>query len=81
MKITDPRIAGLDEDAQRAFVKSMMKRLEKENACFDAAGYAKAPPGLRIWCGGTVETSDIKAMLPWLAWAFEAEIARQSEAA
>jgi phosphoserine aminotransferase len=74
-KITDPRVAGLDEAGQRAFVKAMMKRLEKENACFDAAGYAKAPPGLRIWVGSTVEPSDVAKLLPWLDWAFAEEAA------
>ena len=51
-RIVDPRIMKLDEAGQRDFIKKFMKRLESENACFDAAGYAKAPPGLRIWCGG-----------------------------
>ncbi|MEH6411304.1 MAG: phosphoserine transaminase [Hyphomonas sp.] len=74
-KIVDPRVAGLDEDGQRDFVKRMMKRLEKENACFDAAGYAKAPPGLRIWCGGSVEPSNVAALTPWLDWAFAEEAA------
>lgn len=74
-KIVDPRVAGLDEEGQRDFVKRMMKRLEKENACFDAAGYAKAPPGLRIWCGGSVEPSNVAALTPWLDWAFAAEAA------
>ena len=74
-KIVDPRVAGLDEAGQRAFVKAMMKRLETENACFDAAGYAKAPPGLRIWCGGTVEPSDVAKLTPWLDWAFAEEAA------
>jgi phosphoserine aminotransferase len=74
-KITDPRVAGLDEAGQRAFVKAMMKLLEKENACFDAAGYAKAPPGLRIWVGSTVEPSDVAKLLPWLDWAFAEEAA------
>ena len=75
LKITDPRVAGLEEDAQRAFVKAMMKRLEAENACYDAAGYAKAPPGLRIWCGGTVEPSDVAKLTPWLDWAFAEQVA------
>ncbi|MEO1100807.1 MAG: phosphoserine transaminase [Pseudomonadota bacterium] len=74
-RIADPRIAGLGEDDQRAFVKRMMKRLEAENACFDAAAYAKAPPGLRIWCGGTVEPSDVAKLTPWLDWAFAEEAA------
>ena len=54
----------------------MMKRLEKENACFDAAGYAKAPPGLRIWAGGSVEPADVEKLLPWLDWAFHEEAAK-----
>ncbi|MEZ5946664.1 MAG: phosphoserine transaminase [Hyphomonas sp.] len=74
-KITDPRVAGMDEAGQRDFVKKLMKRLEKENACFDAAGYAKAPPGLRIWVGATVEPDDVRKLLPWLDWAFAEEVA------
>ena len=53
----------------------MMKRLEAENACYDAAGYAKAPPGLRIWCGGSVEPSDVAKLTPWLDWAFAEQAA------
>lgn len=74
-KIVDPRVAALSEADQRAFVKKMMKKLEGESACFDAAGYAKAPPGLRIWCGGSVETADVSALTPWLDWAFASEVA------
>ncbi|ABI75753.1 phosphoserine aminotransferase [Hyphomonas neptunium ATCC 15444] len=74
--IKDARVAGLDEAGQRDFIKKMMKRLETENACFDAAGYAKAPPGLRIWVGGSVEPSDVKKLLPWLDWAFQEEAAK-----
>ena len=59
----------------------MAKRLETENIALDIGAYRDAPAGLRIWCGGTVETTDIAAMLPWLAWAFEAEIAALTEAA
>jgi phosphoserine aminotransferase len=69
-RIVDPRVAKLDETGQRDFIKKFIKRLETENACFDAAGYAKAPPGLRIWCGGSVEPSDVEMLLPWLDWAF-----------
>ena len=77
-KIIDPRVTKLDEAGQRDFIKKFMKRLETENACFDAAGYAKAPPGLRIWCGGSVEPSDVSKLLPWLDWAFEEEAAKLS---
>lgn len=74
-KIVHPQCAGMEADKLRDFVKRMMKRLEAEDACYDAGGYAKAPPGIRIWCGATVEPSDIEKLTPWLDWAFEAELA------
>ncbi|WP_282092389.1 phosphoserine transaminase [Epibacterium ulvae] len=72
LKFTDDRI----QDGA-AFAKAVAKRLEAENIALDIGAYRDAPAGLRIWCGGTVETADVQAMLPWLAWAFEAEIAAQ----
>ena len=70
VKFTDPRI----QDGA-PFAKAVAKRLEAENVALDIGAYRDAPAGLRIWCGGTVETADITAMLPWLDWAFQTEIA------
>ncbi|MEM8986759.1 MAG: phosphoserine transaminase [Pseudomonadota bacterium] len=75
LKIVDPRIAQRPDDAQTAFVKTMTKMLEREDVAYDIAGYRAAPPGLRIWCGPTVETDDVDALTPWLDWAFEAALA------
>ena len=58
------------EGADEAFIKAMASLLEKEGAAFDVAGYRDAPPGLRIWCGATVDTADIVALGPWLDWAY-----------
>jgi phosphoserine aminotransferase len=58
------------EGADEALIKTMASLLEKEGAAFDVAGYRDAPPGLRIWCGATVDTADIEALGPWLDWAY-----------
>ena len=69
--IVAPWFTQLGEDERRSAVKQMMARLAEEQVAFDIGGYAKAPPGLRIWGGATVETADLEAMLPWLDWAWE----------
>ena len=72
LKFTDPRI----KDGE-AFAKAVAKRIEKAGAGFDMGAYRDAPPGLRVWCGSTVETADVAALMPWIAYAFAAEIAAQ----
>ena len=74
LQVNDPRIKNPKE-----FIKSLVKRLETENVAFDVGSHRDAPPGLRIWCGPTVETSDIKALMPWILWAFTTEIISQSK--
>jgi phosphoserine aminotransferase len=58
------------EGADEAFIKKFASLLEKEDAAYDVAGYRDAPPGLRIWCGATVDTADVVALGPWLDWAY-----------
>lgn len=69
--VADPAVTKLTLDEQAAFAKSIASMLEKENVAYDIAYYRDAPPGLRIWCGATIETKDVEALTPWLDWAFE----------
>ncbi|VTZ22752.1 Phosphoserine aminotransferase [Methylocella tundrae] len=71
LKVIDPAIAALGPDAQSRFSKSLASLLEKEKVAYDIGAYRDAPPGLRIWCGATIETSDIEALTPWLDYAFQ----------
>ncbi len=70
LKVVDPAITRLSNDDQAAFAKTLAGLLEKEGVAYDIAYYRDAPPGLRIWCGATVERRDIEALTPWLDWAF-----------
>ena len=76
LKVVDPAIAALPADKQAAFAKALASTLEKEKAAYDIGAYRDAPPGLRIWCGATVETADVAALTQWLDWAFATEKAK-----
>jgi len=70
LKVVDPRVTGLPAAAQADFAKKLASVLEKEGVALDVGGYRDAPPGLRIWCGATVDSQDVEALGPWLDWAF-----------
>jgi phosphoserine aminotransferase len=76
LKVVSPAVTALPEDAQADFAKRLAALLEKEGVALDIGGYRDAPPGLRIWCGATVDTDDLVALTPWLDWAY-AELAAE----
>ncbi|HEY4345383.1 MAG TPA: phosphoserine transaminase [Parvibaculum sp.] len=70
LKVVDPAITALSDDDQAAFAKKIADLLDKEGVAYDIGGYRDAPAGLRIWAGATIEMDDMRALMPWLDWAF-----------
>ncbi len=81
LKFADPRVTRLSAEAQKEFAGKLYGRLEREGVALDCNAYRDAPGGLRIWCGATIETSDVEALLPWLDWSFAETVAELTEAA
>ena len=70
LKVVDPSVTALPAAAQADFAKKLAGAIEKEGVAYDIAAHRDAPPGLRLWCGATVERQDVEALMPWLDWAY-----------
>ncbi|CZT33046.1 phosphoserine transaminase [Rhizobium sp. 9140] len=81
LKIVDPDVTALAPDQQEAFAKGMVALLEKQGVAHDIGAYRDAPSGFRIWAGATIDTADLKALMPWFDWAFATQKAAQVKAA
>ena len=81
LKVVDERVTSLPQARQAEFARNLAAILEREGVALDAASYRSAPPGLRIWCGATIEQSDLQTLTPWLDWAFASCLAVLESAA
>ena len=75
LKFADPRVTSLTDAGQAEFSRHLTALLEREGVALDVASYRSAPPGLRIWCGATIEQADLRSLTPWLDWGFASGLA------